>query len=603
MAALPSGVNQAAVRVEITRKDRKDLAAPAGNGSVPLLVGVVKAAPAAIGKPFGKAFNHGVIEKSGDGSLVWALTVTSPGAQAIRLHLVDFSLPEDTEMFFLGPNSQAHGPYRGAGRNGSGDFWTRSIAADTGTVVLRYTGGTPEMARPKMSFVISEVGHIRGRPPRAELQSHDDWPCSDNAACVVDVNCVNSGPAAAAEDAVAKMEWIEGRSIYTCTGGLLADTDTSSQIPYFLTANHCLSSDNSSLETFFNYTTDSCNGGCPDSRVTGGTSPPASTVGATVAAKGSAGDFTLLTLDESPPAGSLFLGWNNSPIAYSDGANLYRVSNPNFGPQAYSQHEVAVSGPECTGWPRGQRIYSVDLMGATMGGSSGSPVLNSAGEVVGQLSGCCGFSCGDVCDPDSNWTVDGALAFYWDSVAALLDPQGGCSSDAECDDGQFCSGFETCSGGACQSGADPCSGGTVCNESTDSCDAAVCDNDGFCEAGEDCYNCPNDCRQKVNGSPNRRYCCDGDLPECGDSRCSESGWTCGAGGGCTSDLECDDGQFCNGVETCSGSSCLGGSDPCPGQSCDEGGDQCVSCGGNRSECASDGDCCSNKCNGGRCRGN
>ncbi len=602
-ANMPAGVGQALLRVEITQKDRDDLAASAANGGVPLLVGVVKPVLADVGKPFGKAFNRGVIETSDDGSFVWALTVTSPGAQAIRLHLTDFSLPDDGEMFFVGPNGQAHGPYVGAGRNENGDFWTRSIASDTGTVVLRYNGGAPDADLPKMSFVISEVGHIRGRPPRPEQQSHDGWPCSDNAACVVDVNCVSTGPAALAEDAVAKMEWIQGPFIYTCSGGLLADTDASSQVPYFLTANHCLSSDNSSLETFFNYTTDSCNGACPDSLVSGGTPPPASTVGATVAATGSAGDFTLLMINEAPPAGSVFLGWNNSPIAYTGGANLYRVSNPNFGPQAYSQHDVAASGPECSSWPRGQRIYSVDQTGATMGGSSGSPMLNNAGEVVGQLSGCCGFNCGNVCDADSNWTVDGALAFYWDSVAPFLDPQGGCSVDAECDDGQFCSGIETCSGGACQSSGDPCSGGTACNESTDSCDVAVCDNDGSCGAGEDCNNCPNDCRDKVNGNPNSRYCCDGDLAECGDSRCSESGWDCADSGGCTSDAECDDGQFCNGSETCSGGSCQGGSDPCPGQGCDEGSDQCVSCGGNRSACSANSDCCSNNCRNGVCRGN
>ena len=58
---------------------------------------------------------------------------------------------------------------------------------------------------------------------------------------------------------------------------------------------------------------------------------------------------------------------------------------------------------------------------------------------------------------------------------------------------------------------DPCTGGTVCNEATDSCDTPVCDGDGFCEAGEDCNNCPNDCWQKINGNPNSRYCCDGRL--------------------------------------------------------------------------------------------
>jgi hypothetical protein len=40
------------------------------------------------------------------------------------------------------------------------------------------------------------------------------------------------------------MFWIQGAFIHTCTGGPLADTDGSSQIPYFLTASQCLSKNN-----------------------------------------------------------------------------------------------------------------------------------------------------------------------------------------------------------------------------------------------------------------------------------------------------------------------------------------------------------------------
>jgi hypothetical protein len=529
--------------------------------------------------------------------------VTSPGAQAIRVHFTDFSLPDNTEMYFLGPNGQAHGPYVRKGRNNKGDFWTRSIVSDTGTLVLNYTGYTPDIDQPKISFKISHVGHIRGRPPRSQEKSGDTWPCSDNADCLVDVNCVNTGPAEPAEDAVAKMEWIQGIFIYTCSGGLLADTDSDTQIPYFLTANHCLSSSNSSLETFFNYTTDSCKGYCPDNLLNSDTPPSASTIGATVVATGNAGDFTLLTLDEAPPAGAVFLGWNNAPVADMDGASLYRISNPNFGPQVYSGQVVDTASPQCTGWPRGERIYSKDIKGATMGGSSGSPVLNSASEVVGQLSGCCGYDCGNVCDWVLNWTVDGALAFYWDSVSEFLDPQPECAIDEECDDGLFCTGTETCVSGSCQSSGDPCTGEDVCNEATGKCDPPVCDNDGICEAGEDCNNCPNDCRQKTTGNPNGRYCCDGDvLPDCGDARCSEEGWSCGDSS-CTNDFDCDDGLYCNGPEKCVGDSCQEGIDPCPGQDCDEDTDQCVTCGGNKAPCSVDGDCCSNKCNNGACRGN
>ena len=65
------------------------------------------------------------------------------------------------------------------------------------------------------------------------------------------------------------------------------------------------------------------------------------------------------------------------------------------------------------------------------------------GEVVGQLSGCCGFNCGDVCDSGSNSTVDGALAFYYAEVEPFLDPAP-CSPQSEiCNDGieNDCDGF------------------------------------------------------------------------------------------------------------------------------------------------------------------
>lgn len=556
-AHVPPGLENAPVRVQITQKDKADLAIQPPVGTGPQRIGVVKTVPVAAGKPVGQDFASGTLVQAADGSFTWAVSVTSPEAASIRVHLTDVSLPENTELYFMGANGQVDGPYTGTGRDASGDFWTRSVFSESGTIVIRYVGNSPDVDRPRMSFVISEVAHIQGKPPRPDEQNHDSWPCSDNAACLVDVNCTNTGPAAPAEDAVAKMDWIQGAFVNTCSGGLLADTDSGSQIPYFLTANHCLSASNSNVQTFFNYTTTSCNGGCPDSLVSGGTPPPASTVGVTLVATGAAGDFTLLTLNQAPPAGATYLGWNNAPIANTNGANLYRISNANFGPQVYSQHQVDTGSPTCSGWPRGERIYSTDITGATMGGSSGSPVVNSAGDVVGQLSGCCGFNCGDECDSGNNWTVDGALAYYWGSVSAYLDPSS----------------------------------------------PPVCDNNGSCGPGENCNNCPGDCRAKTGGNPNSRYCCDGDVPGCGNAACAQDGWSCGGGGGgCSNNAECDDGQFCNGVETCSAGSCQNGTDPCPGQNCNESTDQCVSCGGNKAPCSTNADCCSNNCKGGSCKG-
>ena len=135
------------------------------------------------------------------------------------------------------------------------------------------------------------------------------------------------------------------------------------------------------------------------------------------------GDFTLLQLKAAPPSGSVFLGWTSDPVASTNGVALRRVSNPNFGPQVYSEHAVSTSAPTCRRWPRGERIYSRDTLGATDGGSSGSPVVRQdSNQVVGQLSGSCGTNVSDPCDALNNATVDGAFAYYFATVKPYLQP-------------------------------------------------------------------------------------------------------------------------------------------------------------------------------------
>ncbi len=379
-AQMPAGTLDTPVSVELTAEDRATLAVqPTVNGFAPLRIGMTKSISPAIEKLEGAVFRRdlpGKFEETADGGFTWAVSIRSPDAQAIRLRVKNFSLPPGVAMYFYRLDGAADGPYVGQGRNGNGDFWTRSISSDTGIIQLHATG---DVDRRAISFAISELGHIRRRDrdegASGEPRGHDTWPCAGNAPCLVDANCVTGTPADLAKGAVAKMEWVQGGGVFTCTGGLLADTVVTSQIPYFLTANHCVSSNISNLETWFDYTTSTCNGVCPHDRFNGG-APPSDTVGFTLLRTGSTGDYTLGTLNQAPPAGALFLGWNSTPIAFTHGAPLYRISNANFGPQVYTQHSVSTTTGTCGGVARGNWIYSDEVTGATMGGSSGSPVVS-----------------------------------------------------------------------------------------------------------------------------------------------------------------------------------------------------------------------------------
>ena len=179
-------------------------------------------------------------------------------------------------------------------------------------------------------------------------------------------------------------------------------------------------------------------------------------------------DATLLRLKGIPPAGSVSLGYSTTPnVAEKHGEPLYRISHPALGHQAYSEHVVDTNRVTCgADYDRTNFISSSDTYGATEGGSSGSPVVNAAGHIVGQLFGACGYSPRNTCNTFADMgmttpsgvlsdyddaTVDGALsvsyanAFHpWLSQPSTCKAAGerGCGPNTPC-----CSGKGNCSGG------------------------------------------------------------------------------------------------------------------------------------------------------------
>ncbi len=471
---MPEGTLTNRIGIRLTQDEQGELRRVVPVSGKPLRIGTVKSLPTAltvsgiVPKGQGNRVAGGSFQIADDGGFSWAIAVGSEDAHAIRVHVKNFSLPPSTEMYFFDAAGEAYGPYTGLGRHGTGEFWTDSVRSDTGVILVRQTGPATPAELAGISFTIDKVGHIGNGNPKADPRGHtwthggDRCGFNGNPECVEDANCGSVAPAN--QSAIAKMEWIQGAFIFTCTGGAIADTDTSSQRNLFLTANHCISKNNnaSALETFFEYTTSSCEGNCPEEF------PPPHTSGSTILATSRNGDFTLLELNQDPPVGTTFLGFNNSPIAFTNGAALARVSNPNYGPQVFSTHDVDTGASTCNGLPRGEFIYSRDTFGATDGGSSGSPVVNSAGEIVGQLFGACGFDVGDPCNAADNSTVDGALAFYYNDIASILDPAGcdpspeicdngiddDCDGDVDCNDAD-CSGDPACAGGCVNPGGAP----------------------------------------------------------------------------------------------------------------------------------------------------
>ena len=454
MAELPSNVLNAPIVLRLSPEEKADLVRQQkAEASQRAVVGRTKGLNLNVrftgldGRMLTEAIRPvagGWLRGTPDGGFVWAAAIQAPEAGAMRLHITGLNLPSDADIFFFSPEGQAFGSYS------QRDFWTHTVFGQTGIVMVRDYGpnGAEDLAR--LSFGISEVGHIGKAFASSRVIATESF-CSFNVPCIENASCHNGTPADAAKSATALMQWIQGAFIYTCTGTLLNDTVADNPpIPHFLTANHCLSSNSvaGNLETYFQFSIACGSTACPSQTNPGGIQR----LGATVEATGSAGDFTLLRLNQTPPAGSTFLGWNNVAVANTNNINLYRISHPAWAPQAWSSQRTDTSAPTCQGWPRGQRIYSRDTGGGTEGGSSGSAVLNGSSQVVGQLSGACGTNVNDACDEINNATVDGALAYYWPSVQPFLAPSGTCTPTTEiCTGGvdEDCDGAIDCADSNC----------------------------------------------------------------------------------------------------------------------------------------------------------
>lgn len=394
----------------------------------------------------------GAARNTSDG-FVWTKVVKVPGATALRLRLTGVDLPAGNELYVYNMAGQAFGPYSGRGPNGDGVLYTNTVFGEQ--ILLQLHSTNAERA-PRLN--VAEVGIMGARfaVPRYgekspfELDGMKGYAaqasnlCAINADCIVNAACQSSSVVNTVKDAVASILFQSGSSFFICTGGLIADTVTTSVVPLFLTANHCISSSGeaASVETYFDYETTCSNPNCTQPYNNVG-----ETVGSTIKASSSNSDVTLLQLSSAPssPDGVVaYLGWLSTPVANTNNLALYRISHPRGSPQAYSEGRVDTSKGTCRTLPRGDFIYSTDTVGGTEGGSSGSPVVNGSSQIVGQLFGACGTNVNDSCDSASNATVDGAFAASFPLLQPFLQPGGGgggctllpagapCTSNGQC---------------------------------------------------------------------------------------------------------------------------------------------------------------------------
>jgi hypothetical protein len=361
--------------------------------SIPRRVGV--------GRPVIIGLNQGQWVNTPDGGMLWVVEILSPQAQGLRLHFTRFSLPEGAELRVYDPlDSAGVSPvYRDRGDDGSGSFYAWSTFGQSVRVELLIPAGMPLPADP---FLIDEVQHFY----RDIAQAPGDVnPAEGN--CHNDVTCFSAWNNV--KQSTAQLVFTKSGGTFICTGEMMNNV-TSDLHPYFMTANHCFSTNASanSLECYWFFQTSTCNGTPPSK-----SSVPRSTY-ATLLSTGAPSDYTFCRIDGTVPRN---LWWNGWSAGYpAGGTSLTGIHHPSG---AYKRISFGSKINTTCGGDNSNHFGVSWSSGVTEGGSSGSGVYLSNGQFVGQLH--CGAS---VCGGSNQTDSYGAFSVTYPNISSFLQNQG-----------------------------------------------------------------------------------------------------------------------------------------------------------------------------------
>ena len=334
------------------------------------------------------------------GAPVAAVSFTAQDAKGVRLGVLVDALPEGAVLRIYS-QKRPQSVYQVTGAEllqriqlnlNAGDssseartWWTPEFGSEEVTMEVELPAQTDiaalKIAVPRLSHIFAELA----LPSEQEMLSK----INDSDACQLDATCndVYSNQ----RNAVARMLFNNGGSTYLCTGTLLNDASNSGT-PYFLSANHCISSQTvaSTMQTDWFYRSPSCN-----SRTLSSASTKLYN-GAMLLHASSGTDITLMRLKDAPPAGAFFAGWDAATDTSGGSVAVTGLHHPRGDLLKISLGSVqgqtactTIGGAQFSCSGTSGNFYRVGwTQGTTEGGSSGSALFSGSGHhVIGTLYG------------------------------------------------------------------------------------------------------------------------------------------------------------------------------------------------------------------------
>lgn len=342
-----------------------------------------------------------------DGGRVWRLGLKSPGALSINLTFDRYLLPPGAELYVYTPDrSVVIGAFTDYNNQSDGYFATTLLPGDA--VVLEYFEPYGVAFPGELNLEILTHGY-RSVLSGEKIFGRSGW-CNLNVACP---------KAEGWEDPISAvvLVLIGGNSL--CSGALINNTENDGR-PFMLTANHCFFNP-ANMVVWFNYQSETCENPLLP--------PPHDAMsGAVTRARYAPSDMWLVELNQPVPVAyrPYFAGWNRTLEPELD-ETVVSIHHPRGDIKKFSYAEGGAQAAAYLGSPgSGENYWYVVWSGGTTTepGSSGSPLFDAQGRIIGQLHG--GYAaCGNTL-PDwyarlgVSWTGGGTEST---SLQHWLDPR------------------------------------------------------------------------------------------------------------------------------------------------------------------------------------